>query len=74
MLEPPIRFFVFEISDPTHENSPTHSTQDVDEAKNAYEKGFFVSINEVVQSPLSSRQKVTTIITTDWDNKTNINE
>jgi hypothetical protein len=71
MVDPPTRYFVFEISDPIDE-SQSRVTQNIEEAQQAYERGFFVAINEVVQSFLSTKQKVTTIITTDWTERTNL--
>lgn len=71
MIAPPTRYFVFEISDPIDE-SQSHVTQNIEEAQQAYEKGFFVMINEIVPSFLSTKQKVTTIISTDWTERNNL--
>jgi hypothetical protein len=71
-INPPHRYFIFEISDPADETMTTRATQDVNEAREAYKRGFFVVINEVVQSFLSTKQKVTTIISTDWTERTTL--
>ena len=64
-MDNPIKQISYEISDPTRENGH-NIIFDREEARAAYDRGFLVSEHEIVIAYLSSGQKMTTILTTEW--------
>lgn len=55
----------YEFLDPTKENG-REITFDLDDAKVAFDRGYLVFEHEIVTAYLSSGQKLTTILTTEW--------
>ena len=63
----PSKQISYELLDPTMDEG-REITLDLHEAQTAYERGFLVSEHEMVVAFLSTGQKLTTILTTEWRN------
>ncbi len=65
MTMEPSKHITYEILDPT-KDSGREITSDLDEAEAAYDRGFLISEHEMVVAFLSTGQKITTILSTEW--------
>ena len=63
----PTKHISFEILDPMKEEG-RELIDDRETAQEAFKRGFLVSEHEIVVAYLSSGQKLTTILTTEWGN------
>jgi len=61
----PTKQISYELLDPM-EDSGRELTSDKAVAQKAYARGFLVSEHEIVTAYLSTGQKITTILTTEW--------
>lgn len=64
-MDNPNKSVSYEILDPTKEDG-REIISDRNEAQVAFDKGYLVSEHEIVVAYLSSGQKLTTILTTEW--------
>jgi len=64
-MDNPSKQISYEILDPTQEKG-REIIFDRDEAYAAYHRGFLVFEHEIIIAYLSSGQKLTTILTTEW--------
>lgn len=64
-MDNPSKHISYELLDPTKEDG-RELTSDRDEAQAAFDRGYLVSEHEMVVAYLSSGQKLTTILTTEW--------
>ena len=66
----PTREIVYEISSSTSlEDIDVRKTTVEANAREAYERGYMVNEHEIVEALLSTGQKVTTTLTTEWRDK-----
>ena len=61
----PTKQISYELLDPM-EDSGRELTSDKAVAQKAYTRGFLVSEHEIVTAYLSTGQKITTVLTTEW--------
>ena len=64
-MDNPTKQISYELLDPTEE-SGRELTDDRAVARKAYARGFLVSEHEIVSAYLSTGQKITTVLTTEW--------
>lgn len=66
-MDNPSKHTTYEILDPTKADG-RDITSDREDAQAAYDRGFLVSEHEIVTAYLSTGQKITTILSTEWRN------
>lgn len=64
-MDNPTKQLSYEILDPT-KDAGRELTAEREVAQEAYERGFLVSEHEIVTAYMTSGQKITTILTTEW--------
>ena len=64
-MDNPTKYISYEILDPI-KDSGVESTTDSAVAQRAYNRGFIVLQLETVEAYTSTRQKITTTLTTEW--------
>jgi hypothetical protein len=67
-MDNPTKQISYEILDPT-EDFGRELTEDRVVAQQAYDRGFLVSEHEIVKAFVSTGQRITTILTTEWRDK-----
>lgn len=66
-MDNPSKHVSYEILDPTKDDG-REIVFDRDEAQAAYDRGYLVPEHEIVTAYLSTGQKITTILSTEWRN------
>ena len=64
-MDNPTKQISYEMLDPT-EDFGRELTTDRAVAQRAYDRGFLVSEHEIVKAYVSTGQRITTILTTEW--------
>jgi len=64
-MDNPTKYITYEILDPTRD-AGVELTTDNAVARRAYNRGFIVLQLETVEAYTSTRQKITTTLTTEW--------
>jgi hypothetical protein len=64
-MDSPTKHISYEMLDPTKEDG-RELTTDRDVAQDAYDRGFLISEHEIVTAYMTTGQKITTVLTTEW--------
>jgi hypothetical protein len=69
-MDNPTKQILYRISTPNpYENERVRWTDDEMDARMAYNRGFIVQTHEVVEADMSTKQQLSTLLTTEWREK-----